>query len=153
MREITIFAVTAGDIIHHWQIVEPLLESSMPCEIRRYWPIDILAQIIQGKQQAWLVREGREILAVIVTQIDQFPRRRGLTVFFLAGTRMVEWFDRAETIITEYASRMGCDHFQTSGRRGWERVIGIEPTTNFYTKDIIPEKPLNGASSTMEAPI
>ena len=54
-----------GELITHWQHIEPLLDKAMPCNLRRFLPIDVLAIIIQGQAQSWLVRDDDDILAVI----------------------------------------------------------------------------------------
>lgn len=132
--------VSPADLIHNWPVVEPMLAKAMPCDLQRFLPVDILAELIKAPQinQAWAVREDEQIIAVLVTAIHQFPRRRGLSVFALGGDehRMAEWFDIAEKALVEYGRRNGCDHFETQGRRGWQRVLGLEPTSVFYTRQI-----------------
>jgi hypothetical protein len=146
---ISFSAVPPVALIERWPEVEPLLAKSMPVDLKRYLPIDILAALIREGQttQAWFAREGDQLIAVLVTQIHQFPRRRGCSIFCLAGTRMAEWFGDAEAMLTEYAIRCGCDHFETQGRRGWERYLALEPRSIVLVKEIGPAANNNNGGS------
>jgi hypothetical protein len=151
MNDISIRQVGWLDLVAHWEKVESLLDAAMPVSLQRYQPIDVLAMCIQGAPltQAWMIGEGNELLAVMVTQVIQYPRRRGLMIFSLSGARMDEWFEKADELITTYAKHMGCDHIQAEGRRGWERVLGLEPRATFLVKDLMNNEiaPNGGAQS------
>src|SRR4051794_8828762 len=107
--DITIDRVPPAALIARWHEVEPMLDKAMPVNLKRYWAIDILDFCIRGFGQGWFVMQDKDLLAVMVTKIDQYPRRRGLSVFCLAGTRMSEWFEKADAVLTEYALHNGCD--------------------------------------------
>lgn len=117
-----------------------MLDAAMPVALRRYEAIDILDYCIRGLSQGWFIMEGGDLLGVMVTKVDQYPRRRGLTVFCLAGSRMSDWFGKAEEVLTEHARQMGCDHFECQGRKGWERVLSLEPRATLLVKDLTVNK-------------
>ncbi|HEX3862099.1 MAG TPA: hypothetical protein VHY35_10450 [Stellaceae bacterium] len=136
-NDIKIYPVAPADFITHWSTVEPLLNKALTVALQRYLAIDVLALMIQGQGQGWFISEDNKILAIMVTKVEQFPRRRGLIVFALAGARMTEWFAQAEEILTAHARRFGCDHFECQGRKGWERVLELEPRATFLVKDLL----------------
>ena len=137
MTEFSVFPASPAAFMEKWPQVEPLFASAMVCASRRYLPIDILAALITGAGQGWFICGGSDLKAVMVTKIDQYPRAKCCTIFCLAGDGMADWFDRVEAILTEYALRMGCTQFEAQGRRGWERVLGLEPRAVMYVKEII----------------
>jgi len=143
MTTITVQATPWQAFAERWPEIEPLLASAMVCASRRYLPIDILAALVTGNGQGWFIRDGEELRAVLVTKIDQYPRARCCTIFCLAGEGMSDWFDTAETVITDYAIRLGCTQFEAQGRRGWERVLDLDPRAVLYVKEI---GALNGAN-------
>lgn len=133
---INVAPVLPGELINRWPEVEPLLNAALPVNLKRFLAIDILALVIQGQAQAWFVTEGKSLLAVAITEIITYPRRRCFSVFALSGIRMAEWFAQAETMFTEAAVRMGADHFMCMGRKGWERQLDLEPHCIVLVKDI-----------------
>src|ERR1700733_8640823 len=145
MGEIKVVAAPPAALISQWLTVEPLLAKSMPTDLGRFQPIDILAAVIRGEGQAWLILEGETILAVTVTKIQQYPRSRGFHFFCLSGERMAEWFDQAEAFFTDYAVKNGCDHMELQGRKGWERVLDYTSHAIILTKDLRPEARTNNA--------
>lgn len=135
-NEFTILPVSPADFIANWSVVEPLLDAAMPVMMRRYLTIDLLAMTIQQQAQGWFIRDKNDIVAVILTRIDNYPRLRGLNIFAISGSRMNEWFEPADKILTQYARQMGCLFLEVQGRRGWERVLDLEPRSTFLVKDL-----------------
>jgi hypothetical protein len=146
MNDIRVVPVKPGDFVGRWQEIEPLLERAMPVNLRRFWPIDILAMMIQNQAvQGWFALEGEKLLAVMVIKIDQYPRRRCLNVFVLAGDRMSDWFTTGYRLLIEYGRNTGCDHFQVEGRRGWQKVMNLEPRGVVLVSEIEPANNDGGA--------
>jgi hypothetical protein len=138
MEEITILPAPPSEMIKEWPVIEPMLDKAMPVMLRRYEPIDILAICIAGQAQGWLVRDADKVIAVMITKIDHYPRRRGLSLFALGGDphRGVDWFGIAKPIMREHAKQMGCDHWECAGRKGWEKILELEPRSMFYVEDL-----------------
>jgi hypothetical protein len=62
-----------------------------------------------------LVRNrGYNLLAVIVTQIIQYPRLRGLNMFLVSGKDMDRWFDQAQDLMCKYGQAKGASFFDLS---------------------------------------
>lgn len=133
---ITVLAAPPSELIAKWDVLEAMIESALPCVLRRFLPVDILVMCLTGNAQGWFIREDDELLAVMVTRVDLYPRRKGLSIFALAGRDMNRFFEKANEVISEYARQMGCDFLECQGRRGWERILDLEPRAVFLCKDL-----------------
>lgn len=138
MNDITILPVSGIEVAAKWDVVEPLLAKALEVAAQRYWPVDILLYLLSGGGgwQAWMIREGSELLAILVTRIDVYPRKKGCNVFALAGSRMSEWFPQADEILSQYAKQNGCHFFECQGRRGWEKVLDLTPRAIYLIKEL-----------------
>jgi hypothetical protein len=136
MSKITVLPVSPAELIQHWKFVEEQIERALPCASKRFLPIDILSYCIQNIAQAWFIREDQEILAILITKIELFPRQKCLNIFAVSGSRMADWYENVETVITDYAKRMGCTQFECQGRRGWQTILGLEPRSTVFVKDL-----------------
>lgn len=92
---------------------------------------DVYTGIAAGQFQLW-----RGQSSVIVTEITEYPRRRGCRIFLAAGD-MDELVNRMEPDVVEWAKGQDCDHMEIIGRRGWRRVLNDyrEPAA-ILTKEI-----------------
>lgn len=132
-------AVPASEVVARWDEILPMLKQAMPVLLGRFEPVDILVLLIQNPLiQAWLVLQDDELMAIMITQVIQYPRRRCLHIFCLAGTKFKAWFDLAFNVLKEYSHRVGTDQVEVCGRRGWERVFGMEPRSTLLVEDIPP---------------
>jgi hypothetical protein len=136
MRIITVLPASPAELIHHWEFVEPQIERALPCASKRFLPVDVLAFCIQNLAQGWFIREEQEIIAVMITRVETYPRQRTLNIFALSGSRMDEWYSDVEAVLVDYAKRQGCTQLECQGRRGWEKVLGIEPRSTVFVKDL-----------------
>jgi hypothetical protein len=144
---ISIIPATYQTLLADWPIVEPYLDRVCKYNHYRQLPIDILAALGRptGDWHAWLVLEDdKNILAVLVTTIRQFERRRGLCIYALGGDRWEEWGELIPPVMDCFAEATGCDHQELIGRPGWAKVFGIKPSMVMLFKDMNKNK--NGGS-------
>lgn len=124
---------------NYWRVIEPMIASATPVAIGRYLPIDVLEMVDKGTVQGWLVVETTKltftILAVIVTQIVNYPRRKGLLIFLCAGKEMHRWFDLARNELLRFAKGNGCDHWELEGRKGWSRRMNMKERAIVMTEE------------------
>lgn len=141
MPEIQVIPVSANDFIARWKEVAPLLDKAMPIMLARYESIDILAMVITSPQatQGWFAMEDQNILAVMVTQVCQYPRKRVLSMFCLGGERMNEWFKKGYQLLLEHGKRTGCQQFEVLGRPGWQKQLDLEPRSTLLVKELTPD--------------
>ena len=115
------------ELANRWHEVAPLLEratSRTGC----YEPIDVLQLAMAGRFGVWLCEIGGELVAAVVTEVAQYPRRRACEIVFCGGTRMREWVETVVETIDRHARDCGCSHVAILGRSGWVRAGGYTPT-------------------------
>jgi len=75
-----------------------------------------------GRKQLWLIHDGKEPFASLVTEILESGDRRICAVLLLSGTAMERWLGLQSTIAA-WARDHGCVALRIHGREGWERVL------------------------------
>ncbi len=97
-------------------------------------PEHFLAEIRRGDAQLWVVHEGEEIKAGIVTAVRVYPTGRKVYVDLLVGRNMDEWVDELEQVLMDYRDLIGAMCVEAScrfglakklGKRGWKRKAVI----------------------------
>ena len=126
------------EVAEKWHLIAPMLRTAT----RRtgcYEPIDLLQMAMRGQVGIWICEVAGTVRAAIVTQIEQYPRKRVLEVMFLGGSDLRDWLDDAMDVLIAHAQQTGCDHLATLGRPGWARVLGAR-----RTGDVVLVRPLKG---------
>lgn len=94
---------------------------------------DVLRKILHGEAQLW-----EEDDAVIVTEIQQYPRARVVHFWLAAGD--LGAVVRLSHRVMAWAKRdMHCEKATLAGRKGWERALaseGWEPTVRIMGRDL-----------------
>jgi hypothetical protein len=62
-----------------------------------------------------------EILAVCVTEVINYPRKKYARVMILTGKERKKWMDLYRESIEKWAIGIGCDGVESLARKGWER--------------------------------
>lgn len=105
-----------------WSQVEPLLDKLIAKSNERFKGIDILHDLLINKQQLWIVWDEEQdfkIIAMLTTEIFEYPRKRNLVAQNCAGSRLDEWFDDIYKSIESFAKTISCDGVEIIGRKGW----------------------------------
>lgn len=94
---------------------------------------DVRSMIESGEAQLW--ERGD---AVLITQIDDYPQKRVLTIWLAAGK--LEDVLAAVPVLEEMLSaELGVEQVTVVGRRGWAKFadgMGYKPTMTHYTKEL-----------------
>jgi hypothetical protein len=120
ISDIAVSMPPIDEVARCWPIIEPMLKRATD-RIRGYEPIDILQLVMVGRQSMFLVRERGQIIAVIVTEMRQFPRCRVLEIPFIAGTGLRRWSQLMLDAVDAQALALGCVDICGWGRKGWSR--------------------------------
>jgi hypothetical protein len=126
---ITVRLPPQDELARLWHKIEPLLAKAT-ARSRCYEPIDVLRLTmavhlpIEQRMMIWTVERGGEIVAVLVSKVTQYPRRRILEMLFAGGSRMREWLPIAIPLFDQCARETGCDSIASVGRKGWARAWG-----------------------------
>ena len=103
-----------------WPIVEGWISGVLDTFDPGFTTTDILESIEARNHQLWLIVLEQPV-AVIVTEINNYPRYSVLHAPYIAGGRMDEWFDNAFDVLEAFAKHHGCKYLTGCGRRGWVR--------------------------------
>lgn len=105
-------------------MIAPLVERGLEYEHGEHSVHDVLTGIFDGSFQLWVVTAPAtdEVLSIGVTALADFPQKRILELFLVAGKRLDMWLDHIR-ILEEFALSQGALALEWRGRRGWEKVM------------------------------
>ena len=112
--------VPNDEVAHIRGTVGPMLDKAINHADGNLLLIDVLYRILAGEQQLWIAEDGAQIIACAVTQVLVFPRKKVLSIAFIAGSDMNAWIGH-EPVVEEYARQRGCVAFEGYARQGWAR--------------------------------
>jgi hypothetical protein len=118
--DIAISMPPLDEVARCWPIIEPILKRATD-RIRGYEPIDILQLVMLNRQSMFLVRDAGRLVAVIVTEVRQYPRCRVLEIPFIAGTGLRRWSQLMLDAVDAQALALDCVDICGWGRKGWSR--------------------------------
>jgi len=131
-----IVLVSPEDIPYIWEKVHEHLKLMMPHSEGELNPEDFYDAIYEGEMQLWVAVDGDELLASMVTQIVNYPRKRIMRIISIAGKSMEEWIEYMP-IIEDWALEHGCVSLECWGRKGWLKVLkDWKCSYHIITKDL-----------------
>lgn len=119
-----------------WPEVSPILSRAVEWTEGRYSLRSVLASLISGDMQLWVIRREK-VVGAAVTQVAVYDTGvKSVVVMFVAGDGLKDW-KHLWSAVEEWASRMGCRYAETICRKGWERLVpGWEKRGIEMVKDI-----------------
>ena len=112
-------------------LIEQAIDENGPYSLE-----DILYELREGKAQLWLVMSNRQIKAIVVTVIKEFPQAKVCSVWLCAGSEVQKWLHLL-TQIEDWAKAHKCHAISVSGRSGWEKILA-----DYQKKNVILQKVL-----------
>ena len=135
-RNCRVALVNSEDIGLVWDEVTPLIEKALLHAEGELIPEDIKKHLDEGDLRLWVALEGQEILASMVTEIIEYPRKRIVRVITLAGKNMDMWYDFLP-MIEGYAVKNGCSSLEAWTRKGMTRKLkDWKHSYDIITKDL-----------------
>ena len=131
-------AVPAERVRDAAQFIEPLLKRMVSRGSGGIQPADMVARAADRQATMWLAVVNDVPVAVLFTVVETWPEGRRLRVVTAGGARMGEWLKAAWQTLHQFAVVQGCDGLVMEGRRGWGRILGIEPARYVYEKGLEP---------------
>lgn len=113
----------------------PLIEAALAYEGGAHTVDDVIHAVADGTATAWYGPQS-----IIITQLDEQPRRKILH-FFLAAGRMDE-LEAMTPGILRWGEEQGCTVARLVGRKGWTRSF-LAHAGWTDTQLVIMERPLN----------
>lgn len=114
--------VCCGLDLSMWDYVKTGLQEAFLLDVGRMSMDDVKDALENKEMQLWGIHNGK-LLAVMVTQIVNYPQLRALKVVAVYGTDMDEWLDVLIKTIEEYGGENGCHLLEFTGRKGWEKTL------------------------------
>ena len=109
-----------------WPKVAGMLDKAIKTtKKRRVTNLQLYEACLEGQSDLWIVADPdtKDVIAAFTTHILQYPAYRALSVQYLGGTRMKEWFGQSHEILKSFAKDAGCETIEGYGREAWLRVL------------------------------
>lgn len=120
--------LSAARMDEWWGEFLPFVERALAEGMGEWNADDIRAAIKLNEMQAWGAYDG-SIVAGMVTQIINYPRKRVCDLLLASGERMADWLP-ALAYVKAWAKQEGCSCVRVMGRRGWLRALDMN---EYYT--------------------
>jgi hypothetical protein len=106
-----------------WPRIEHFFDDVPAWWEMRYDKEDVYERLASGVWQLWCANDEEEFLCIVLTSLSQYPKMKVATVLLTIGHDMSRWFHHIEAIEL-WARREGASYIYSSGRKGWQRVLG-----------------------------
>lgn len=115
--------VTAELVDTFWPHTITLLQPAIATAEGKTSPRQIKADCENGEAMLWIVVDGRDIIAAVVTRVYRYSGKQGFAIEFVGGKQMKRWIDLVLNTLERVAKESGCTHFEAYGRRAWQRWL------------------------------
>ena len=135
-RSCKLALVEAEDVDMVWGDVSPLIEKALLHAEGELIPDDIKKHLDTSELRLWVALENKDVIASMVTEIVQYPRKKIVRVITLAGKDMSMWYDFLP-MLEGYAIRNGCSSLEAWTRKGMTRKLkDWKHSYDIITKDL-----------------
>ena len=135
-RTCQVALVEAEDVDMVWDDVSPLIEKALLHAEGELIPDDIKKHLDTSELRLWVALENKDVIASMVTEIVQYPRKKIVRVITLAGKDMSMWYDFLP-MLEGYAIRNGCSSLEAWTRKGMTRKLkDWKHSYDIITKDL-----------------
>lgn len=117
------YGVPSDKIDAVWPHVQLLVSNACLMSRGRYQSDDIKVFCKEKKTQLWIATENGLPLAVFVTEIINYPRKKYARVMITTGKDREKWIDLMRDEIEGFAKSQGADGVESLTREGWARVF------------------------------
>lgn len=133
LRGVPVRAVSAV-----WPEVKPFVERCFrKAREHRYTADDVREMLVAGDAQLW-IEGASEISAVVITQVQVFPRAKECVVFLTCGTLPDDWVQVLSWLV-EGSKQLGCTHASAYVRPGFVKLLAGDwvPRQTYIVKELI----------------
>ena len=128
--------VEAEDVDMVWDDVSPLIEKALRHAEGELIPDDIKKHLDSANLRLWVALKDKDVIAAMVTEIIQYPRKKIVRIITLAGKDMSLWYDFLP-MLEGYAIRHGCSSLEAWTRKGMTRKLkDWKHSYDIITKDL-----------------
>jgi len=126
-------------VTEHWETFREFIVVGLNASDAHldYSPEDILEQIESKDIQVWAAKCGGKLIAVFLTRITVYPRRKVLELFLASGSGLPSWMNGVYDVMVAFGKTNGCTGMRAYGRQGWERLYRSRAhTTKSYVMGV-----------------
>lgn len=84
----------------------------------------------------WIVKDGQEVVGVLVACMARGPRATDYIGLWIGGVDILSWGRGGIDKMEEYATQKGYDGYTFAGRAGLVKALGIKPTGVYYYRKL-----------------
>lgn len=103
--------------------VRPHLDRMAAGSGGRFDTTDIVRALTDGAMHMWVAIEGATMLAVMVTEIHQYPRCRAMRCVGVSGHRPWRWMHLLACVERAAKENFGCDLMEAMHQAGHDRLL------------------------------
>lgn len=127
--------ILSTDLDSIWETVKPFIEQALEESPNDYTSQDIYEAVLLRDMQLWVWKENEKIIAALVTELRDFPRKKICTLVLGAGAGLDIWKD--DDAIFRWAKERGCHSVEIFGRRGWGKALtGWREVDTHFRRDL-----------------
>lgn len=130
------YGIPADKLDEIWPQIEPFIIKACKRSFGRYEAIDFYKNLANRDMQLWVSEKHREIEAVCVTEIINYPHLRCCNIKLGTGKNRENW-QHFRNYIERWATEQGCQRVESIARMGWEKIFkGYSATHVFLEKEL-----------------
>ena len=114
-------SIPAEDVLGIWAEVSPFLKDALAFNPGDLALRDVIDRLLLRDMQLWVYRPEGEVIAALVTEVVQYPRRWVCRLVLFGGA--LQRCRSLEPDLAAWAKGRGCDSLEIQGRRGWTRAL------------------------------
>lgn len=122
-RQVTVQGIPANEASQWWPKVARWCDAALAHGGGLLALEDVKQAVENRDMQLWVIHEWRELKAVCVTEIRQWPRAKVLTAIIVGGEDMPRWVAALDDVLMRYAKSNDCKAVDAHGRRGWTKTL------------------------------
>ena len=132
-----IYLVPQNIAMDSWPHVKEFLEHATEPARGRMSASDIMGLVSDGLMQLWLVSDGTELCAVVVTEIIKYPQLTVCRVAFMAGKDRKKWLHLLDDIEGWARDEQRCTRMEAFVRPGLARVLEDYSKTHLVLEKVL----------------
>lgn len=140
---IEILPVAPHHVAGVWPLCEKYVNDALGFGAGCFEAEDIRKFCEKGNMQLWTAVRGNDVIAAVITEITDYPRKRVVSVPFIGGRALRSWFRKMLYEIESWSKEMGCVAMQGGARRGWGKLAKMKETGVVLFKDYDMGAPLD----------
>lgn len=95
---------------------------------------DLKRDCLEKDAVLWVAVRGQEIIAAIITRIENYPKQKILSIPWIGGKHLKTWMRPMLETLESFGRAFECKKMVGSEREGWCRVAGFTPMTTLFER-------------------